>query len=37
MRTFDAGAAGVVISREYEELTVPNLKAVGRALRERRT
>lgn len=37
VKAFDAGAAGIVISREYEELTVPNLKAVGRAVRERRT
>jgi hypothetical protein len=34
MKAFDAGAAGIVVSREYEELTVPNLKAVGRAVRE---
>ncbi len=34
MKAFEAGAAGIVISREYEELTVPNLKAVGRAVRE---
>lgn len=33
-KAFDAGASGIVISREYEELTVPNLKAVGRAVRE---
>src|SRR5262249_43496210 len=33
-RAFDAGAAGVVISREYEEMRVPKLKAVGRAVRE---
>ncbi len=32
-RAFDAGASGIVVSREYEELTVPNLKAVGRAVR----
>lgn len=34
LRSADAGAAGIVISREYEELTVPNLKGVGRAVRE---
>jgi hypothetical protein len=34
-RAFAAGASGVVVSREYEELTVPNLNAVGRAVRER--
>ena len=33
-RAFDAGAAGIVISREYEEMRVPNLRAVGRAIRE---
>jgi hypothetical protein len=33
-RAFDAGAAGIVVSREYEEMRVPNLKAVGRAVRE---
>jgi hypothetical protein len=37
MKAFDAGAAGIVVSREYEELTVPNLKAVGRAARARRS
>jgi hypothetical protein len=34
MKAFEAGAAGIVVSREYEELTVPNLTAVGRAARE---
>jgi hypothetical protein len=33
-RAFDAGAAGIVVSREYEEMRVPNLNAVGRAIRE---
>ncbi len=33
-RAFDAGAAGIVISREYEEMRLPNLNAVGRAVRE---
>jgi len=33
-KAFDAGAGGIVISREYEEMRVPNLKAVGRAVRE---
>jgi hypothetical protein len=32
-RAYDAGADGIVASREYEEMTVPNLKAVGRAVR----
>src|SRR5262245_30151410 len=36
MRSAAAGARGVVASREYEEMTVPNLKAVGRAVRELR-
>jgi len=36
-KAFDAGASGIVVSREYEELTVPNLKEVGRAVRDRRT
>jgi hypothetical protein len=34
MMAAEAGAAGIVVSREYEELTVPNLRAVGRAVRE---
>src|SRR5262249_25283511 len=33
-RAYEAGAAGFVASREYEEMTVPNLKACGRAVRE---
>jgi len=33
-RSFEAGAAGVVASREYEEMTVPNLKGFGRGVRE---
>jgi hypothetical protein len=33
-KAFDAGAQGVVASREYEEMTVPNLEAFGRAVRE---
>ena len=33
-RAIEAGAAGVVASREYEEMTLPNLKAFGRAVRE---
>ena len=32
-RAYDAGANGIVASREYEEMTVPNLRAVGRAVR----
>ena len=33
MKAYEAGANGIVVSREYEELTVPNLRAVGRAVR----
>ena len=34
LKAFEAGATGIVVSREYEEMRVPNLKAVGRAMRE---
>ncbi|MBZ5497443.1 MAG: hypothetical protein LAP85_13665 [Acidobacteriia bacterium] len=34
LKAFEAGAGGIVVSREYEEMHVPNLKAVGRAVRE---
>jgi hypothetical protein len=34
LNAFKAGAGGIVVSREYEEMRVPNLKAVGRAIRE---
>lgn len=33
-KAFEAGANGIVVSREYEEMRVANLKAVGRAVRE---
>ena len=33
-KAYEAGASGIVASREYEEMTVPNLKAVGRAVRD---
>jgi hypothetical protein len=33
-KAFEAGANGIVVSREYEEMRVENLKAVGRAVRE---
>jgi hypothetical protein len=33
LKAFEAGAGGIVVSREYEEMRVPNLKAVGRAIR----
>jgi hypothetical protein len=35
-RAFEAGAAGVLISREYDEMRLPNLRAVGRAIGEMR-
>jgi hypothetical protein len=31
---FRGGASGIVVSREYEEMRLPNLRAVGRAVRE---
>jgi len=34
LKAFEAGADGIVVSREYEEMRLPNLKAVGRAMRE---
>jgi hypothetical protein len=34
LRAFDAGASGIVVSREYEEMRLPNLNAIGRAVRE---
>ncbi len=36
-RSFDAGAAGIVISREYEENRLDSLKVVGRAVRDAAT
>jgi hypothetical protein len=33
-KAFEGGANGIVVSREYEEMRVPNLRAVGRAIRE---
>lgn len=33
-KAFEAGGSGVVVSREYEEMRLANLKAVGRAMRE---
>jgi hypothetical protein len=32
LKSFEAGAGGIVVSREYEEMRLPNLKAVGRAM-----
>ena len=34
MNAYKAGSDGIVISREYDECRVPNLKAVGRAARD---
>ena len=34
LKAFEAGAGGIVVSREYEEMRVPNLRAVGRAMRD---
>ena len=33
LKGFDAGADGIVVSREYDEMRLPNLKAVGTAVR----
>jgi hypothetical protein len=33
-KAFDAGAAGIVASREYEEITTSSLRVVGRAVRD---
>jgi hypothetical protein len=33
-KAFEAGASGVVASREYEEMKVEHLRAFGRAVRE---
>ena len=34
VKAFEAGASGILISREYDEMRVENLKAIGEALRE---
>ena len=34
LKAFAAGADGIVVSRDYEEMRVANLKAVGRAMKE---
>jgi len=34
LKAFEAGAGGIVVSREYEEMRLPNLRAVGRAVRQ---
>ncbi len=33
-KAFEAGASGVLVSREYDEMRIPNLRAVGRAVRD---
>ncbi len=33
-KALEAGAGGIVISREYEEMRVPHLEAIGRAVRD---
>jgi hypothetical protein len=33
LKAFQAGADGIVVSREYEEMEIPHLQAVGRAYR----
>jgi len=33
LKAFEAGAHGIVVSREYEEMKVENLRAIGRAYR----
>ena len=33
-KAFEAGAHGIVVSREYEEMKVEHLRAVGRAFRQ---
>jgi hypothetical protein len=33
-KSFEAGASGIVVSREYEEMKVPHLQAVGKAVRD---
>jgi hypothetical protein len=34
VRAFEAGASGVLASREYDEMRVENLRAIGRAVRD---
>ncbi len=33
LKAFEAGAAGILISREYDEMRVANLRAIGRAVK----
>jgi hypothetical protein len=34
MRAFEAGASGLIVSREYDEMRLDNLRAIGRAARD---
>lgn len=34
LKAFEAGAAGLVVSREYDEMRLENLRAVGRAIKD---
>jgi hypothetical protein len=34
IKSFAAGASGIVVSREYEEMKLEHLRAVGRAFRQ---
>lgn len=34
VKAFEAGADGIVVSREYNEMRLSNLKAIGRAIRD---
>ena len=33
-KAFEAGAEGIVVCREYQEMRLPNLRAIGRAVRD---
>jgi hypothetical protein len=33
-KAFEAGASGLIVSREYDEMRIPNLEAVGRAVKD---
>jgi hypothetical protein len=35
LRAYDAGANGVMLSRQYDEMRLPSLRAAGKAIRER--
>ncbi|MBC7235859.1 MAG: hypothetical protein H5T69_08455, partial [Chloroflexi bacterium] len=34
LKAFEAGASGLIVSREYDEMRLDNLRAVGRAVRD---